>query len=345
MNNIKDSIFPAQALESCHFAKMILMMCVILCHSCAFWTAKWFTAITPILNCPQVGYFGNWFGTFQIPAFVLISGYIYSYIKLEKGGYYSRKLFVINKIKRLLIPYFFVTLVWLIPLSYVFHNYTVYDVLFKYLVEGGEQLWFLYMLFWVFVIFDFFLSFFIRNFYCGLALIACSYVVGYILFLKSINHFQIATSFQYLLYFWLGFYLRIFHIKGRYRLTKPSVLILVVFIHVVAYLLFLSPFIHGKAIIQIFLNVYGSLMAFVVLIGLGQHIKWGGRFLQMIKGNSFTMYLFHQQIIYFSLYLLNGLLYPELHAVVNFIFSFGISLIISILLNKYKLTRILLGNK
>ena len=59
-------------LSHCNFAKMVLMLCVITCHSCAFWNGRWFSYLTPTFDNFAVGMFADWLGSFQIPAFVLI---------------------------------------------------------------------------------------------------------------------------------------------------------------------------------------------------------------------------------------------------------------------------------
>ena len=58
-----------------------------------------------------------------------------------------------------------------------------------------------------------------------------------------------------------------------------------------------------------------------------------------------TIYLFHQQIIYVCLYALNGLVNPYIHATINFIVAMISSSIISLILMKFKSTRILIGEK
>lgn len=59
----------------------------------------------------------------------------------------------------------------------------------------------------------------------------------------------------------------------------------------------------------------------------------------------FTMYLIHQQVIYFSIILLNGKINPYMNALVNFGVAMIISYVISGILLKFKVTRFLIGQK
>lgn len=155
----------------------------------------------------QLAHFAYWLATFHVPTFVLISGFIYSHIVNEKKGYSKPSEFLCKKVKRLLMPYFAITILWLIPFALVLSSYTFKEIIVKYVLVGGEQLWFLYMLFGVFLLFHFV----VRNnkkIYEMLTVFGC-YIIGLLLSFKGINYFQIASSLQYLLFFWIGYRLRI----------------------------------------------------------------------------------------------------------------------------------------
>lgn len=57
------------------------------------------------------------------------------------------------------------------------------------------------------------------------------------------------------------------------------------------------------------------------------------------------IYLFHQQVIYVCIFLLNGLINPYIHAALNFIVAMIVSLLISIMTMKFKWTKFLIGEK
>lgn len=66
----------------------------------------------------------------------------------------------------------------------------------------------------------------------------------------------------------------------------------------------------------------------------------------LLERNSLAVYLFHQQLIWAALLVLNRPgIPPLLTAVLCFAFSLGVSLLIAEVLGRYRLTRFLLGQK
>lgn len=64
-------------LSNCTFVKSILMITVVLYHSCVFWTGSWFTRESVAIEAPGLEFFSNFLGTFHIYGFALVSGYIF----------------------------------------------------------------------------------------------------------------------------------------------------------------------------------------------------------------------------------------------------------------------------
>lgn len=106
-------------LDHCSFVKTVLMLFVVLYHSCVFWTGNWFVE-TPVYPSRFLEVLAEYLNSFHIYAFTLVSGYLFSYLKLEKGKYERFLPFTVNKAKRLLVPYVFVAAVWVIPVSVFF---------------------------------------------------------------------------------------------------------------------------------------------------------------------------------------------------------------------------------
>lgn len=142
-------------LSYCNFAKTVLMLSVVLCHSAAFYGGNWFNACTVVETNKVLTLLSSWLGTFHVEGFTLISGYIYYYIKYEKDGYQDFGKYIKNKYKRLLVPYIAVSCFWVIPIGAIFYSYSLIDIVKNYaLGESPSQLWFLLMLFNVFIIYD-----------------------------------------------------------------------------------------------------------------------------------------------------------------------------------------------
>lgn len=140
------------SLENCTFVKTILMFAVIFYHSCLFLSDGWFP-IKVVSKAPVLTGIADWLNSFHIYAFVLVSGFIFCYIKDEKGEYTKYRDYLWKKVKRLVIPAFFTTMVWVLPIGIAFYHYDISEVITRYiLAQAPNQLWFLWMLFWVFVI-------------------------------------------------------------------------------------------------------------------------------------------------------------------------------------------------
>ena len=93
------------------------------------------------------------------------------------------------------------------------------------------------------------------------------------------------------------------------------------------------------------LHIVGAIMAFVILQKIANTINTHNRFWDFLSKHSMGIYLFHQQIIYICIYLLNAQVNPYLHSVINFVVSSSISVTISYLLMKSKITRVIIGEK
>ena len=106
-------------LANCTLIKTILMLLVVLDHSLAYWLGNWFVG-NPVFSAPALAGLSGWLNSVHISGFALVSGYIFYFQKYENGKYGAFKPFVINKAKRLLIPYVFITLIWIIPISQPF---------------------------------------------------------------------------------------------------------------------------------------------------------------------------------------------------------------------------------
>jgi fucose 4-O-acetylase-like acetyltransferase len=73
-------------LENCSFIKTVLMLCIVLYHSLLFWSGTWFKVISPERIVPAFSYLTTWLNSFHIYGFVLVSGYLFYYVKYERGG-------------------------------------------------------------------------------------------------------------------------------------------------------------------------------------------------------------------------------------------------------------------
>ena len=336
-------------LKNCSFIKTVLMLCVVLGHSFCFWGGEWFTN-NPAVIVKTLIVFADWLNTFHIYCFTLISGYIFYHIKYEKGGYNKYIPFLLNKAKRLLIPFVFVAVVWVIPITLFFFDDGIKKIFVNYfLAISPSQLWFLFMLFTLFAIFYPLSDVIQKHVVLGAAIVGAFYCFSIVGGLLIPNVFQILRACAYMPFFWLGFVIRQYG-SGIIR-RIPAILWL--FLHIV--LFFISMYVKEldgfvfKVVdigLSFTVNIAGALMAFVVLQRVAELVNWqNSKLFGCLTLNSMPVYLFHQQIIYFIIYYFNGVINPYIHALLNFVISLAVSLLISHILMRFKVTKFLIGQK
>lgn len=340
-----------QELSNCYFVKAILMIIVVLYHSLAFWMpGGWFNQ-EPVEKSEILGMAAMWLNSFHIYAFTFVSGYIFYAMKYEYGKYQGYLDFIINKAKRLLIPYCFVSIIWVIPMYIIYFgkdNCVLKDIVKKYiLMESPAQLWFLIMLFGVFILYYPAADWINRDIKKGMFFSIIMYGLGIICNHFLPNFFQIWTVFRFMIFFYMGVTVRK---NGMGVLMKIPVYIYVLcdLILFICYELILSKAgIFWKltmVVIGFLLHIIGALGSFVILQKLVQRMKHTS-LLNFCSKHSMTIYLFHQQLIYITLTLGNGHINNYCLAMINFLFSLAGASIISMILYRFPLTRYLVTGK
>lgn len=126
--------FDKITIKNCDFVKVGLMVLIVLYHSMALWiTSGWFNQ-SPKESSIYLNYIARWLNTFHIYTFTLVSGYIFSFLRYEIGRYREFKSFFIGKVRRLLIPYAFASVIWVAPWNYFFFNTDIKDTIRKYVL-------------------------------------------------------------------------------------------------------------------------------------------------------------------------------------------------------------------
>lgn len=338
-------------LKNSEFVKEVLMLLVILGHAVHFWTGDWFTN-NPFYESESLATLSNWIVSFHIYAFVLVSGYIFAFKKWE-GGYPKYKQFIANKTKRLLVPYAFVAMIWVVPISQYFMKCNKVEVLKKYvLCINPSQLWFLWMLFWVFMIAWPLWKWLSSSVYIGTVIAIVLFCIGVVGSKVIPNVFCIWTAFLYMPYFYIGIYIRLEQEKKEKVWIEKIPLFFWVLAEIVIYILNLMVakgkigFSHFVIITEFAVHMVGAITAFLVLQRIAERVNWRKKRLCVVLAKySMPMYLFHQQLIYFSIFWLNGKVHPYINAGVNFVVAIMGSMIISWILMKFKITKLLIGEK
>lgn len=346
----EESNLLAEQLENCNFIKVVLMGFIVLYHSLAMWLPEgWFG--TPVEESISFGIIAQWLNSFHIYAFVLISGYIFAYLKFECNKYQNFKGFIKNKAKRLLLPYIFVTIVWLIPWDYAFQTELNRSAVSDYLLAlSPSQLWFLWMLFGIFVMAYFLAGVMWRKPLFGLVISLVLYVISIVGGVLLPNIFQIWYACRFMILFFTGMMIR----KDRNGLIYKIPWFAWIVIDLLLFVLtnYCSEYDGGIVIklmhigMPLLLHIVGSIMAVTTLNELAGKINFkSNRLYLFFEKNNFMIYLFHQQIIYMVITLLNGKVPSGILVGCNFIFSVLISSLIAVILNRWNLTKYLLGQK
>lgn len=347
----KDSL-KLKYLNNSTFVKTILMLLVIAYHSGVFWTGKWW-GIEPDLPSNSLCWIADWLNSFHIYAFTLVSGYLFAY-KVLRGSYNVYSSFLRNKVKRLIIPYCFIAIVWLIPISVMLFE-TSWDKIVKayLLCITPDQLWFLWMLFGVFAIVWPFKKVVIEKRGVSYVIAIVFWGIGIVGNRLIPNVFCIWTSCQYVIFFLIGMRIRV---KEERRESLVTAKVSWYCWGVVDLVIFVGTIIIERnrgavwSLMRIGLNfilhIVGAIMAWTTLQMLGKKVHWqSSRVFATLSLYSMPVYLFHQQIIYFTILWLNGKVNPWINAVMNFAVALAGSFLLSSVLMRWKVTRFLIGEK
>lgn len=338
-----------QELRNCNFVKTVLMILVVLYHSMVFWTGEWFRG-EPVYNTEILSIISRWLNSFHIYGFTLVSGYIFYYLKVERGAYGKFIPYITNKSKRLLVPYVFTSVIWVIPSSVYFFAYDIKTIIKKYILAiAPSQLWFLVMLFDVFIIFWVLTKFFVKYDLLGFEVALMLYVGGMCGAYILPNIFSIWTACRYVLFFLIGFKLR----QHGTEIIKGISLYIWIVADVVTFIItqyldtadgVVLKFVSKLS--ELVLYIIGAVMIFVVLLKIAECIEWqDNKWFMYLKKYAMPIYLFHQQVIYFLIEWLNGKVSAILNVMLNFVGALIISIFISCLVMRFKVTRFLVGEK
>ncbi|OUO73437.1 hypothetical protein B5F53_19295 [Blautia sp. An249] len=341
--------YKEKELDNCTLIKAVLMLAVCLGHCANFWTGGWFNVVTPKYQSDTLIFISKWLNSFHIYCFVLISGYLYSYNRNECGKYNVYKTFITKKTKRLILPYVFVTISFVIPIESFLYDYSLEQIIEKYvLCESPSHLWFLWMLFWLFIIIWPLTKKF-SNDWMAIVISTMSYVIGTLGGLRIPNYFCIFTSLSYVPFFIIGMKLRE---KRNWFIRKVSLTIYCV-LYIICFMAW-SYFADGINSIEkiiyiglgLVLHIIGAISIFFLLQRLANIITWEkSKLWGFLSKRSMMVYLYHQQLIYFSILWFNGLVPPFF----NFLLNFGVALvgalIISSALLRFRYTRFFFNNR
>lgn len=334
-------------LNLCSRIKTIMMILIIVYHSVALWMPEgWFNQ-APAEDNIVFKYIAQWLNMIHIYVFAFVSGYIYSHSRFKLGRYSSFKDFVIKKVKRLLIPYIIISIIWCIPMYIIFYKPPI-EILIKNFVLGyaPSQLWYLLMLFWLFVLIYFPSPFFYSLDSKGTLVVAFAIYAIYIVLSNYLSlPFQILTAIKFVPFFVIGMNLESYSSWSNNKMALYGYLILNIILFSVYCICPGTDLVLkiGKKTLAYFISLSGIFFVISFLKKINNRNIWLNNIYYFLEANSFILYLFHQQIIWIVIYIFNGKI-PTIHlAFLNFISAIGVSSIIAWLINNCKVLHFLLG--
>ena len=252
-----------------------------------------------------------------------------------------------------MIPYIFVAITWVVPVSQYFYKWDTIEVLKKYvLCINPSQLWFLWMLFWVFIMAWPLWKWMSSLRYIGTAIALVLFCIGVVGSQLMPNVFCIWTAFQYIPFFYVGICVRLKQEQGKKLWIEKIPLFRWILVDILLFVMNLMVedrkigFSHLGIITGFAVHLIGAITAFLVLERIAEKVNWRkNRICVVLSKYSMPMYLFHQQLVYFVIFWLNGKVNPYINAGMNFVVSILGSMIISWILMKFKITRFLIGEK
>ena len=140
-------------LNNISLLRTFAILIVVLGHSMVVYQYNW-GIYTPVVKSSFFNALKTYIDTFQMPLFIFISGYMYYYCRKECGKYNNLSKLSFDKIKRLLVPYICVAVMYVLPIrmmtNYIgYYGNNTFERIHKYIITGIDvgHLWYLLAIF------------------------------------------------------------------------------------------------------------------------------------------------------------------------------------------------------
>lgn len=293
--------------------------------------------------------------SFHMPLFIIISGF-FAYKILNINSLNKYKEFILSKFKKLIVPYFTISLLT-IPIKFLLNNFSersivLSDVLIDIVFYPWNNpiifFWFIYVLFIIFVFSPLVVK---LNKYFVLTI----FLILSILPIKNIEILGISTILKYSIFFFIGVYIRDYYIKNRNKLLNFKLnnfnFILLILLPSIVFILNINLYLNTKNILssiilnsfQLLKSLLGIYISFIISIFI-YNFRYKSKLcniLEMISYYSFDIYLlswFPQifgRIIFYQILNLNY----NLVVIISIILGFSPIVISKFILRKYNLTK------
>lgn len=287
-------------LNNINNIRVLAIILVVLGHSIILYSSSWNLYQTSNI-VPFLDYLKRVIDIVQMPLFFAISGYLFFFSHKKYQGIMS---IIVKKFKRLIILFFCVGLLYLLPIRKLIRYSGYVDKSILYLIINNflrvsdvGHLWYLPALFFVFIISELILLILEKvPYFCEKSEILFMLISG-ILYLEgyriAFSYPPLMSAYYYILWFSLGFFLN----KWKYIFDSiyktKTILILLVLINII--LLFYCGLNENVKVI------FNLCVRGLTIINLFELISNNtNKFLDKIGQNSFGIYLFHSPLVYIT---------------------------------------------
>ena len=341
-------------LRELDYLKTIGILLVVIGHCTSIYTGGW--VFTSPVNSPIYGLIASYVYTFHVPMLVFVSGAIYYYCRINKGKYSSLKGLIINKFKRLIVPFLFIGILYAIPIKYIIgmtEGNIINNIKSFILGLNTGHLWYLLMLFDIFIIFYLYEKFILNKKYS----IILNLILFSILYISSgffTNIFQINRAIQYSIFFYLGYEffrskdkltLKLKNLKTKYILIIIPILVVISLVLILVSKMKLSNIILSKlfSLINVVIAIVCITICYLIVYLINNRMKNTiiksniDKLIDIIGRYSFNIYLLHEPIIFIVLYFIaSKYINPTILIILCLTISIFVSVLISIIYNKIK---------
>lgn len=300
--------------------RALCIILVVLAHSIIIYNGEW-NLYSTNHSSVALRYLCNFIYLFHMPLFFSISGFLF--YKKEPSG--NLKGLATKKFARLLIPFFVIGLLYMIPIRFIAHysGYKNYLEAVLKLLTGLDagHLWFLPTLFGIFI-YEYIVTRYIKDKRIRDVLVIVAFLLGFVVPL------YFGRMLSNVVWFHAGYRIKELKLFGRKNVGYASVPPFIVLS--IAYFVLPSSFrfvYQAQIAIKTLVSFLAMLMAYNLIPNKNNS------FLGYIATNSFGVYLFHSPLIYLT-YCYAADVLPLGVLIINFLLLGGISLAMTHIISK-----------
>jgi peptidoglycan/LPS O-acetylase OafA/YrhL len=294
MNLVFDRYSDGQRLYFLDNIRAVAIILVVLGHSIIIYSSEW-GIYTSSISVPELDCLKKVINLVQMPLFFSLSGFLFGFTTRK----YALGSFVLQKVKRLLVPYLLVAALWMLPIKCAvgYKGYCFLDMPNIYLNDillGNDMghLWFLPCLF-VCLILLYWLRFsftpnrhsqlLLAGFFCLLSLLSGK--------TRFLNMQLISNICEYGIWVYLGFFIFLHYEDLRlfFHEHRPMVFVLLVLV---------ALMVATQILVVRLLAIPCSILICILVYALMPNKE--NSVLSDISKYSFGIYLFHSPLVYIT---------------------------------------------